>query len=106
MASIFIMSIITIFLQSVIGLIVNLKYPKMNATNDTEVIKQSMSSTISVFIGMSLFIISILAIVHCSEFLSIEVLILIHLLLIGFISGILYKVLMKYGIDDYKKINV
>lgn len=63
MASIFIMSIITIFLQSVIGLIVNLKYPKMNATNDTEVIKQSMSSTISVFIGMSLFIISILAIV-------------------------------------------
>ena len=37
-----------------IGIIVNLKYPRMDAKNDTEVVKQSMSSTLSVFIGMGI----------------------------------------------------
>ena len=41
-------------ISSTIGIIVNLKYPKMDAKNDTEVVKQSMSSMISVFIGMGL----------------------------------------------------
>ena len=38
-----------------IGILINLKYPKIDATNDTEVVKQSMSSLISTFIGMGLF---------------------------------------------------
>ena len=37
-----------------IGIIVNLKYPRMDAKNDTEVVKQSMSSSISVFMGMAM----------------------------------------------------
>lgn len=41
-------------ISETIGIIVNLKYPKMDATNDTEVVKQSMSSFISVVIGMGL----------------------------------------------------
>ena len=61
------LSIILILIASVlfplvsetIGIIVNLKYPKMDAQNDTEVVKQSMSSMISVFIGMALFGITI-----------------------------------------------
>ena len=36
------------------GIIINLKYPKMDAKNDTEVVKQSMSSTICVFSGMGI----------------------------------------------------
>ena len=56
------LSIILILIASVlfplisekIGIIVNLKYPKMDAQNDTEVVKQSMSSMISVFIGIAL----------------------------------------------------
>ena len=47
-------SILLPLLNETIGMIINLKYPKMNATNDTEVVKQSMSSGISVFIGMGL----------------------------------------------------
>ena len=54
------LSIIAILIASVlfplvaetIGIIVNLKYPRMDAKNDTEVVKQSMSSTISVFLGI------------------------------------------------------
>ena len=37
-----------------IGIIANLKYPKMDATNDTEVVKQSMSSMIATFVGLGL----------------------------------------------------
>ena len=56
------LSIILVLIASVlfplvsetIGIIINLKYPKVDAKNDTEVVKQSMSSFISVFIGMFL----------------------------------------------------
>ena len=41
-------------ISELIGIIMNLKYPKMDATNDTEVVKQSMSSMVSTFIGMGL----------------------------------------------------
>ena len=51
---ILIASILFPFLSETIGIIVNLKYPRMDAKNDTEVVKQSMSSAISVFAGMSL----------------------------------------------------
>ena len=42
------------FVSELIGIIVNLKYPKLDASNDTEIVKQSMSSMISVFIGLGL----------------------------------------------------
>ena len=47
-------SILFPLLTETIGIIVNLKYPRMDAQNDTEVVKQSMSSSICVFIGMAL----------------------------------------------------
>ena len=50
----FMASILFPLLSETIGILVNLKYPRMDAQNDTEVVKQSMSSAISVFIGMVL----------------------------------------------------
>ena len=47
-------SFILPFVAETIGIMVNLKYPKMDAENDTEVVKQSISSMIAVFIGMIL----------------------------------------------------
>jgi len=47
-------SILFPLISETIGILVNLKYPKMNANNDTEVVKQSISSAISVFVGMIL----------------------------------------------------
>lgn len=41
-----------------IGIIINLKYPKMDAKNDAEVVKQSMSSMVAVFLGMALLAVS------------------------------------------------
>ena len=45
-------SILLPLVAETMGIIINLKYPKMDAKNDTEVVKQSMSSAISVIVGM------------------------------------------------------
>ncbi len=54
MIFILIASVLFPLVSETIGIIVNLKYPRMDAKNDTEVVKQSMSSAMSVFIGMGL----------------------------------------------------
>ena len=54
MLLIIIASVLLPLISATIGIIINLKFPKMDAQNDTEVVKQSMSSAISVFIGMAL----------------------------------------------------
>lgn len=59
---ILITSIILPLVSETIGILVNLKYPKMDAQNDTEVVKQSMSSMVAVLIGMGLTAITIYAI--------------------------------------------
>lgn len=103
---ILLLSFFIVFLSSCIGLIANLKYPKMNATNDTEVVKQSMSSMISVFTGMGILIGSILIIGFLSEYLKLDVLLVLHIVLMMFISGVLYVLLMKYGVEEYRNITV
>lgn len=102
---IMILSFVIILLTSCIGLIANLKYPKMNVSNDTEVAKKSMSSMIGVFSGTVL-IVSILVVLYLSDKISILILLSMHVTLLFIISIILYLYLIKYGIKDYRKINV
>ena len=104
--SILLIGIITVLLSAIIGIIVNLKYPKMNASNDTEVVKQSMSSMISVFIGVGIFIITIFCFVYFNKYLSINVLIILNIIILLISSIILYLVLINRCIKDYRKINV
>lgn len=104
--SIFLIGFVVILLSAIIGLIVNLKYPKMNASNDTEVVKQSISSMISIFIGMGLFVISIIGFVYLSKIFSIEKYIVLHLVILSIINLILYYILINYSVKDYRKIDV
>ena len=98
--------LLIILLSACIGLIINLKYPKMNATNDTEVVKQSMSSMMSIFIGMGIFIGSILLVGFLNDYLNIDILLILHIALITITSIILYYILMKFGVKEYRHINV
>ena len=50
-----------------IGIIINLKYPKMNALNDTEVVKQSMSAMVATFLGMGMTTLTAFAIIKTLE---------------------------------------
>lgn len=103
---IFSMSIIIVTLSSIIGIIINLKYPKMNASNDTEVVKQSMSSMISLFINMGIIIISLILGTLLYNKINTYILLIIHILILLFITIILYIILMNKGTREYKSINV
>lgn len=99
------LSIITIVLSAIIGLLVNLKYPKLNASSDTEVVKQSASSMISVFIGITIAIISLLGINYFSDKYSPMSLMSINVLILLITTVILYQILINFGPKEYKKLN-
>ena len=79
-------SIILPLTSELIGIIVNLKYPKLDALNDTEIVKQSISSMISVFIGISLIGITLFSSFKMLDFgfesyIIISILIIIYILI-------------------------
>lgn len=99
-------SLLSILLSSSIGLFINLKYPKMNAMNDTEVVKQSMSSMLSVFMGMIIFFSSILGYGFLIDKINSEMLICFNLLVISLLDVLFYYLIIKVGTKDYKNLNV
>lgn len=105
--TLFISLIILPLVSETIGIIVNIKYPKMNAENDTEVVKQSMSSFISVLIGMVLTMITcyilvtlILNNISCLTILlgATSVYIIIYLLLLLYLN--------KKGVKEFNSITI
>lgn len=95
-----------ILLTSSLGLLINLKYPKMDASNDTEVIKQSMSSMLSVLSGFIIFIIGLVLVEGLVVFIPLDLLLVAHFILLIIIAIILYAILMKKGPKAYRNINV
>lgn len=101
-----ILSITVVLLSAVIGLIINLKYPKLDFKNDTEVVKQSMSSFLSVGLGMGILLSSFLIIGLLNKYLSLTVILVSHMILLSIVTVALYLFLMKIGPNEYKKLNV
>lgn len=95
-----------ILFNAVVGLIINLKFPKLNASNDTEVVKQSMSATISVMAGFIVFLLGILGMGYFDKYINDTILPFIHVIVLFIISISLYIVLMKKGPKEYQKLNV
>ena len=98
-------SIIMPTFTALVGILMNLKYPKMDATSDTEVVKQSMSSMLSVFIGMFTGILSVVIIIMGSK-INLDLFIILDLIVFSVIVFILWRILKKYGIKKFKAINV
>lgn len=98
-------SIIIPTFTALVGILVNLKYPKMDATSDTEVVKQSMSSMISVFIGMFIAMLSI-GIIVLGSTININLFIILELLVFSIVVFVLWKILKRYGIKRFREINV
>lgn len=93
-------SIILPVFTSIINLFVNLKFPKINANNETEVVKQSTSSFISSVIGMFLSII-LIGLVFILDSFILRIMLCIILLILSFI---IWKVLVKYSGKRFKEI--
>ena len=89
-----------------IGLIVNLKYPKLEWENATEVVKQSASSFISVMIGMVLFIMSVVFCINVIGQVSSTLILLMALGIFMVIDIILYCYLVRYGTNKFNKLSI
>ena len=98
-------SIIMPTFTALVGILMNLKYPKMDATSDTEVVKQSMSSAVSIFIGLFVGMLSI-AIIILGGKTNLDLFIILELLVFGAIVFILWRILKKYGVKRFREINV
>ena len=101
---ILITSFIAPSIAATFGLIINLKYPKMNATSDTEVVKQSMSSMVAVLGGMfmaGIFVAVTFLLAGFGDFAMIGEIVLLAIILL-----ILWIILTKYGKKRFKEIEV
>ena len=101
-----ILCLITPLISHFFGLIINLKYPKLDAENSTEIVKQSMSSFISVMFGMLLLIITFVIITKIVGKIHTTLLLLLFTLVYLIIDVILYFYLIKRGVKDFNNLSI
>ena len=101
-----ILSILIPLVSHFIGIIINLKYPKLEFENSAEVVKQSASSFISVMIGMVLLIVSIVIITKIIGKINATLLLAIIMLIYIIIDIILYIYLTKKSVKEFNALSV
>jgi ABC-2 type transport system permease protein len=100
------LSVLIPLVSHFIGLIINLKYPKLDAENPTEVVKQSMSSLVSVMLGMVLAIASIYITLNIAEKISSFWILLYATIIYIVLDGILYYYLTHQSMKDFQKLTI
>ena len=93
-------------ISGLIGIIINIKFPKLDAKDDTEVVKQSMSSFVSVMAGMFLTVISIMAIFKLIDLININLLVLIVTCIYSLLAFVLYLYASKKSSEEFNKLVV
>ena len=100
-------SIVLPLASETFGIIVNLKYPKMDAQNDTEVVKQSMSSFVAVFSGIAILSLTVVGMVECvKNNIKTDLIIAGGLFIFTVMCIILLGFLKKKGEKEFNSINV
>ena len=100
------LSILIPLVSHFIGLIINLKYPKLDWENQAEVVKQSTSSFIAVMLGMVLFITSIVIISGLIGKVASLVILIISVLLYIIIDTVLYLYLINRSVKEFNNLSV
>lgn len=96
-------SIIFPTFSAILGLIINLKYPKLDANSDTEIVKQSMSSFIAIFSGVFLGMATTgITLIGRSN----NNLIIIELLIYAILDVLLWQYIAKVGTKKFEKLSV
>lgn len=100
-------SVIMPMVAELLGIIVNLKYPKMDAKDDVEVVKQSMSSMIAVLSGMgvSVVVLSIVGFAFISGVSTTETVGAGLLLSVGMAALALFYLKAK-GVEEFNSIDI
>ena len=100
------LSVLVPLVSHFIGLIINLKFPKLDAENSTEVVKQSTSSFISVMLGMLLLLGNIMLIIKMIKVLCISLILLILTGAYIIIDLCLYLYLSYKSVEDFNSLSV
>ena len=100
------LSVLIPLVSHFIGIIVNLKYPKLDWENQAEVVKQSTSSFVAVMIGMILLVISAFTVLNLIETVSHTIILLIATIIFIIINFILYLYLNKTGAKQFNKLSI
>lgn len=101
-----ILSILMPLVSHFIGLLVNLKHPKLDAENYAEVVKQSTSSFIAVMIGMVLIMFSTGLSIFLATQLSAMSVLLVLTIAFGLLDLILYLRLVTKGVKNFNKLSI
>ena len=100
-------AIIIPLVAETIGILANLKYPKMEFENDTEVVKQSFSTTIAVFIGMFLTGLSIYLLIQgVISNINIDLILFLGLLFYTLVFIVLMIYMNKKSVKEFNEITV
>ena len=101
-----ILSILMPLVSHFIGLIINLKFPNLDADNPTEVVKQSTSSFIAVLLGMLLLIGNFMLIIKVSKIIDVTLILTIFVISYLLIDIILYLYLSIVGVKEFNNLSV
>ena len=89
-----------------IGILVNLKYPKLDFENETEVVKQSAGSFISVLIGFGFLMTTFIVLTNLLGIVNPLLLLIISTLLYIIIDIVLYMILCNKGVKEFNSLSV
>lgn len=98
-------TIVSSLAASEFGLLINLRFPKMDALNDTVVVKRSLSVMITVFVPLIIFIAITGLYPLISNVISFTLLLGIIFALLIVIAFIEYYLLKTWGVRRFKEIN-
>ena len=101
-----VLSILIPLVSHFVGLIINLKFPKLDFDNPTEVVKQSMSSFLSVMIGMILFVVSIVLISKVIGKYDSSLILFVSCIIFLCINLGLYMYLTKVSVKEFDKLTI
>ena len=101
-----ILSILMPLVSHFLGIIINLKYPKLDAENTAEVVKQSTSSFIAVMLGMFILMMTIGISIAMTTMLPTVIVLLILTIVFGLIDLILYLILKTVGVKNFNKLSI
>ena len=101
-----VLSILLPLVPSFIGIITNLKYPKLDWENEAEVVKQSTSSFMAVMTGMVLMFISVFIIMTILGKIDSIIILLIAIVIFGIIDLVLYLYISKKGTKLFNELNI
>ena len=89
-----------------IGILVNLKYPKLNFENTTEVVKQSAGLFIAVLIGFGFLMTTFIVITNLLGIVNTLLLLIISTLLYIVVDIVLYMILCNKGVKEFNSLSV